>query len=361
MNRNSFLGVLAPASAGVFFWLLLVTLALPATPARAEKAVVTVPATMQPVAVPASVAAEAEGLALLRAAGEAWRTGNFRGRLVYVRGNRMDSMQVVHAVFDGVEHERISHLDDSATEIIRRGNDTVSVHSDRRMTQFEVAGAAGVFHPFAVPGIDIGRVYSVQRRGATRVAGRSAELLDIVPRDANRHGYRLCLDSVTRLPVRYEVLSRNGRTLESVEFLDIETGISVPREMFDAPGGGRSASVTRVADAPMPAVVPSWLPEGFRVTGSRAHQAGAQEPVSAVTYSDGLAAFSFFVERATAAAKPMGQQVGPTVVVSGVLDAAQAGRFLVTLVGELPAGTAVKIVESARLSAAKAKPAGAAP
>lgn len=352
MKQAGFLGVSAPAHAGAIF---LLALACACSPAYAVQ-----PASgTQPAILPQTAAAEAEALALLRSASEAWRNGNFRGRLVYVRGNRMDSMQVVHAVFDGIEHERISHLDDSATEIIRRGDDTVSVHSDRRMTQFEVAGAAGAFHPFAAAGADIGRVYSVQRREATRVAGRSADLLEIIPRDSNRYGYRLWLDGMSRLPVRYEVVSRNGKALESVEFLDIETGISVPRELFDAPGGGRAASVTRVADAPMPAVVPSWLPDGFRVTGSRSHQAGAKAPVAAVTYSDGLAAFSFFVESATAAATPMGHQVGPTVMVSGVLDAAASGRFLVTLVGEVPAGTAVKIVESARLSAGKKGPAAA--
>src|SRR3989338_3868415 len=74
---------------------------------------------------PAPVAANADtaaaGLDLLRQVSDAWRTGNFRGRFVYVRGNRMDSMQVVHAVFDGVEYERLSHLDNTAAEIIRRG------------------------------------------------------------------------------------------------------------------------------------------------------------------------------------------------------------------------------------------------
>jgi sigma-E factor negative regulatory protein RseB len=341
MIRTCVLGVMAPAIAGVFFALALAT-----------SLSVAAPAATAPVA-----SADNSGLAMLREASEAWRTGNFRGRLIYVRGNRADSMQVVHAVFDGVEHERVSRLDGTSTEIIRRGNDTVSVHSDARMTQFDTAGAAGSFRPFPALDADLGKVYSVQRREPSRVAGLTAEFLEILPRDSNRYGYRVWLDTASRLPVRYAVMARNGRALESVEFVDIETGIVVPREMFDAPGGGRTATVTRVADAPMPDVVPAWLPDGFHVTGSRMHQGDAgRPPVSAVTYTDGIAAFSFFIEPATAAATPMGRQVGATVVVSGVLDAGTAGRFLVTLVGELPAGTAVKIVESARLAKAAAVP-----
>lgn len=335
MNSVRVLGLVAPALAGVFF--ALGVLLLPAQPAHAVPAVTS--------------AAGAGGLELLRLASDAWRTGNFRGRLMYVHGNRVDSMQVLHAVFDGVEYERISHLDDAATEVIRRGDDTVSVHSGKRMTQFDAAGSAGSFRPFAAIDAELGKVYSVQRKDLSRVAGRTADFLEIVPRDAHRYGYRVWLDTLSHLPLRYEILGRNGKALESVEFVDIETGVAIPREMFDAPGGGRTATITRAQEAPMPAVVPAWLPEGFRVTGSRQHQGeGQQKPVSAVTYSDGIAAFSFFVEQATAEAKPMGRQVGPTVVVSGVLQASVSGRYLVTLVGELPPGTAVKIVESARLA-----------
>jgi len=328
-------GVSTPAIAGVFF--LCCALCSPAFSAPPM----------------ATGTAEAGGIALLQQASDAWRTGNFRGRIVYVRGNRVESMQVVHAVFDGIEHERISHLDETATEIIRRGDETICIHPDARMTQLDAAGSSGPFRTFAALDAGIDKVYAVQRKAASRVAGRTADYLELVPRDAHRYGYRVWLDMASRLPLRYEVVSRQGRALESVEFVDLETGISIPRDLFLPPtaaAAARTLTITRVAEAPLPDVVPSWLPEGFRVTGSRLHQDGQKSPVSAVTYSDGVAAFSFFVEAATTAAQPVGRQFGPTVVVSGVLDAGKGKRFLVTLVGELPAGTAVKIVESTRLS-----------
>ncbi|MFZ5723993.1 MAG: MucB/RseB C-terminal domain-containing protein [Pseudomonadota bacterium] len=305
----------------------------------------------------------AAGLELLQQAGEAWRAGNFRGRFVYVRGNRMDSMQVVHAVFDGVEHERLSHLDNTATEIIRRGDEIVCIHPDSRMTRLDRAGAAGPFRAFSGLDGSVDRYYAVRRAGQSRVAGRSAEFVDVGPRDVHRYGYRLWVDSETRLPLRYEVVSRKGRALESVEFVDVETGIAVPRDLFVAPVGGvRALTLLRSTEAPMPSVAPSWLPPGFRVTGSQTQRLGDGADAvesSSVTYSDGLAAFSFFVEKAAVDARPLGRQIGPTVAVSGVLDAGSAGRFRVTLVGEVPAGTAVKVVESARFHARPAAKAAA--
>lgn len=304
----------------------------------------------QPAVAPAA-GNSAAGLELLRQVSDAWRNGNFRGRFIYVRGNRMDSMQVVHAVIDGIEYERLSHLDDTAAEIIRRGEETICVHPDARLTRLDAAGAAGPFRAFASLDEGIGRVYAVNRAGQSRVAGRTADFVEVGPRDAHRYGHRLWIDRDNRLPLRYEIVNRKGNTLESVEFIDIETGIQVPRAMFDAPAGPATRTVRRVktAQAPMPAVTPSWLPPGFRVTGSQTQQSEEDASVAtAVTYSDGLAAFSFFVEPAQVDARPMGRQLGPMVAVSGVLDAGPAGRYQVTLVGEVPAATAVKIVESAR-------------
>ncbi|MFP5382874.1 MAG: MucB/RseB C-terminal domain-containing protein [Gammaproteobacteria bacterium] len=291
------------------------------------------------------------GMELLRQVSEAYRQQTFRGRLVYVRGNRMDSMQLVHATFDGVEHERLSHLDNSSAEVIRRGQEIIYIHPDARMTRLGTTGGGAPFRQFATLDEGIPQVYELVNAGESRVAGRTADLLKIRPRDRHRYGYRLWVDREHRLPLRYEIVNRKGVPLESVEFVELEAGIRVPEELFRSPPAreGKALAETDNEEAAVPAVKPSWLPPGFRVTGSELQRFGEQaEPVTAVTYSDGLAAFSFFVEKATAGARPAGRQIGPTMVVSGVLDAAGAGRYVVTLVGELPAGTAVRIIESVR-------------
>lgn len=300
---------------------------------------------------PVPALAADDGMSLLRQASEAYRTEQFRGRLVYARGNRTDTMQLVHASFDGVEHERLSHLDNSSAEIIRRGNEVTCVHPDARVTRLGAAGAGVPFRPFVALDDGIPDVYAVSAAGQSRRAGRTVDLLQIVAADTHRYGYRLWIDRQTRLPLRYEIVNRRGQPLESAEFVELEIGIDVPRDLFAVPSrpDGRVLTITASAEAAMPPVAPSWLPPGFRVTGSELQRFGNDPtPVSAVTYSDGLAAFSFFVEPAAPNARPMGRQIGPTIAVSGILDAGASGRFLVTLVGELPARTAVRIVEGAR-------------
>jgi sigma-E factor negative regulatory protein RseB len=302
-------------------------------------------------ALPGLAPAAEPGLALLQAVSEAYRSENFRGRFIYVRGNRMDSMQVVRARIEGVEYERLSHLDDTAAEVFRRGDDVVCIHPDARVTRLDSAGRAGPFRQFAAISAAIAEHYTVSAPEAARVAGRSADLVSVAPRDAHRLGYRFWIDRETKLLLRYEVLGRRGKVLEAVGFIELETGITAPRELFEPPAGSE-ANVTRVQPAGETAVVPvtpSWLPPGFHLQATETQQpAGDGPPVTALRYSDGLSSITVFVEPAGADARPVSRQVGPTVMVGGVLDSGEPGRFLVTLVGEVPPQTAVKIVGSTR-------------
>lgn len=296
--------------------------------------------------------AEDAGLALLQSVSEAYRRENFRGHFIYVRGNRMDTMQVVRARIDGVEYERLSHLDDTATEVFRRGDEVVCVHPDARVTRLDAAGRAGPFSQFTRIDAAVAEHYTVSVPAPARVAGRSAQQMEVLPRDGHRLGYRFWIDRATGLLLRYEVLGRRGRVLEAVGFVSLETGIAVPRALFDPPAGAGD-NITRLQPATAATVVPvapRWLPPGFHLQATEIQRLARQdEPVTALRYSDGLSSFTFFIETAgNTTVRPGSRQVGPTIAVSGVLESGDTGRFLVTLVGEVPPQTAVKIVGSAR-------------
>ncbi|MNV70028.1 Sigma factor AlgU regulatory protein MucB precursor [compost metagenome] len=99
-----------------------------------------------------------------------------------------------------------------------------------------------------------------------------------------------------------------------------------------------------------------WLPPGFELTASGAHkdpQTKAQ--VSSLMYDDGLARFSVFLEPLNGAAvTDTRTQLGPTVAVSRRLTTPK-GEIMVTVVGEIPIGTAERIALSMRTDAATVK------
>ncbi|MBP8203878.1 MAG: MucB/RseB C-terminal domain-containing protein, partial [Pseudomonas sp.] len=87
-----------------------------------------------------------------------------------------------------------------------------------------------------------------------------------------------------------------------------------------------------------------WLPPGFNLLAAR-EQA---EPASTVVltwlmFGDGLARFSVFIEPLQGeSVVNTRSQLGPTAVVSKRMPTA-AGEFMVTVVGEIPPGTAERV------------------
>ena len=70
------------------------------------------------------------------------------------------------------------------------------------------------------------------------------------------------------------------------------------------------------------------------------------EPVAYLLYGDGLARFSIFLEPLQgAAAEDARSQFGPTAVVSRRMSTAE-GDVMVTVVGEIPLGTAERVALS---------------
>ncbi len=88
------------------------------------------------------------------------------------------------------------------------------------------------------------------------------------------------------------------------------------------------------------------MPAGCTSVDKDWRQGGSdREPVAAQGYSDGLAAFTVFVEAVGGSTVEEGvSRVGPTVAVSRRLTA-PSGAYLVTLVGEVPQNTAERVIE----------------
>jgi sigma-E factor negative regulatory protein RseB len=77
----------------------------------------------------------------------------------------------------------------------------------------------------------------------------------------------------------------------------------------------------------------------------------SDEPVACQVYGDGLARFSVFMEPLRGASvEDVRTQLGPTVAVSRRLKTAD-GDVMVTVVGEIPPGTAERVALSMRAAA----------
>ena len=93
-----------------------------------------------------------------------------------------------------------------------------------------------------------------------------------------------------------------------------------------------------------------WLPQGFTLSSSHTRRTmGEDKLVNTLMFSDGLAAFSVFIEdMPPAGAADMVSRNGATVAVTHLTEGPNAGPHLITLVGELPTATAERIAQSIR-------------
>ena len=302
---------------------------------------------------------------------KAIQTESYQGRSIFHNGNRMMSLKVMHGMIDGEPWDRVVHLSGEPAEVLRKGDkisclhpeSTVELSAEKNKLQ---AAKIPLLNAFNDGKLAIPDRYQLRMGREGRVAGRAVQLINIIPVDRARYGYQLGLDKSTGLLLKTVMLNQKGKALEVFEFVDIAIGESLSKEDF-APGKGVKWLETADSglskegrdgnesnDARDSAVSPAvqkigwaakWLPQGFNLAENSIRNIDGVN-VNTQVYSDGLAAFTIFMEKLDRVENIEGsKQRGATVALSRRL-AKPNDHFLVTVVGEVPMETAMQVAAS---------------
>jgi len=271
---------------------------------------------------------------------------DYQGVLVFGGSHAWQTLSVSHMVVEGIEYEKIVHLTGEPREIVRVGHETTCTHPGDHAVRSHSASVGGLADTIRDNISQIQRHYNLNVTGKNRVAGRAAVSIDVISKDAYRYDHRLWLDEETGLLLRSDLLGKHQHVLERYQFAHIEIGKRLPFSEFDASGRGHriaphlESSMTHNAQSDL-AWQPQWVPAGFSQTA----RDQKNQRISAM-YTDGLAAFSVFVESAIGEPMPdMNNRWGAISAV--VVNQSHAGQlYRITLVGELPLSTARKIAHS---------------
>ena len=287
--------------------------------------------------------------------GHAEQTQSFNGTFVYERNGSFSTHNIWHRVQDGKVRERLLQLDGSAQEVVRVDGHTQCVSG----TLIAGLGESSKSAARALDPQKLKNWYELAVIGKSRVAGRPAVIVALTPRDQHRYGFELHLDKETGLPLKSLLLNDKGQLLERFQFTQLNTS-DVPSDS-DLQAGADCKVIATDGDKVSAANVAQawhsdWLPPGFELVSSSAHKdPQTKTQVSSLMYDDGLARFSVFLEPLNGAAvTDTRTQLGPTVAVSRRLTTPQ-GEIMVTVVGEIPIGTAERIALSMRTDATAAK------
>lgn len=292
---------------------------------------------------------EAQGW--LQRLGQAEQQQSFQGTFVYERNGSFSTHNIWHRVQGGEVRERLFQLDGSAQEVVRVDGRTQCVSG----TLMAGLGDAPDSAARALDPQKLKNWYDLAVIGKSRVAGRQAVIVSVTPRDQHRYGFELHLDRETGLPLKSLLLNDKGQLLERFQFTRLDTE-DVPEDA-ELQAGADCKPVSLDSDKASAIKTAQtwhsdWLPPGFELTSSSARKDPQTKIlVNSLLYDDGLARFSVFLEPLNGATvTDTRTQLGPTVAVSRRLTTPE-GEMMVTVVGEIPIGTAERIALSMRSDA----------
>ncbi len=261
---------------------------------------------------------------------------SYQGVFTYRHGNSMQTLRISHSVDNQHESASLSSLDGEAGSVRRTQHPLDCIHPGHKLVRISSG--------FQTDDCGLARNYRLQLGKQARVAGRTAQTIQVLPRDMYRYGYRMALDTETGLLLRSQTLAQDGRILEHFQFADLQIGA--------VEQAGTEVKVVHEASHPGPAVEAtfsrsggpwqvSWVPAGFTRTDAAAPLQKDK------TFTDGLAVFSVYLERLEQEIQPgegRARQGGTTAYTRGMRLGGQP--VLVTVVGEVPVSTARMVADS---------------
>jgi sigma-E factor negative regulatory protein RseB len=299
-----------------------------------------------------SLAAEDAWL-LLQKTAYAARELNYQGVFVYQNGKQTRSVQVTHMNQNGQEMARNVVLDNGAQagqprEVYSQGNNVVIVRPKNQKVVMEKRRGQNLF-PAMLP-TDLRAIeasYNAQLGALEMVAGREAQIIELIPNDAFRYSYKIWADTEFGLLLKMTLLDSKKQTLEQIQFNQIsmlnsqdanwfqpKIDVTKSYEMEDTTAASPTDSSWIVAE----------LPAGYTKVEHRAIVVpGKSAPVDQMIFSDGIASVSLFIEPLSRGMRPkMGHMlIGSTNICANVIDGYQ-----VTVVGEVPEATVMQIAKA---------------
>jgi len=331
-----------------------------------------------------------ELLDVLKRMSEVDEKQSYQGVFILRKSDKLSTLRVTHGVDEKGVWESLETLNGEPRKVVRRNNRVISIFPSRELVTIRQSEDKESLHRRLPENIDqLEQFYSIRRLADDRIANHHALVVDLVPKDSFRYGYRYWLDKNTGMLLRCDLVSNDETIIEQMMFTSLNYLTEAPAEKIDLQKFEKFKQQIIVDDALAGSAVSEshgWvidqLPKGFmlirsnmrysqpvilnNVAESEANEDNVSEntlstipvvtaqpiPLSSQTqpdllhlvYSDGLASVSVFIKKSfTAESHFEGvSSMGVINAFGNVVD-----DYFVTAVGVVPVNTVQIIAQSA--------------
>lgn len=299
---------------------------------------------------PSAFAEEPSAKALLHQMNEASQHLNYELSYILIKKSSIEPLLYRHAVSNEKQLAHLVYLSGPVREVIRRGNEVSYIEPGTEPFTIESGNMVAPVIPMLNNDIDIlNEYYDFVKVGRAREAGTTTQVLRVVPKDGLRYSYVLWVDENTNLPLRADLLDRDGEILEQYRTISYV----VNDKIAEAMAGLNNAQLPKVLSLPDGAVGESdwrvsWIPDGFEAKElNRYSMATTNKMVESQMFSDGLFSFSVYIsDRDEHSLKGQLVRQGRRTLHSLV-----NGDNEISVVGDIPPATAQRIAQSVKFAA----------
>ncbi|MCZ2720828.1 MucB/RseB C-terminal domain-containing protein [Marinomonas sp. 15G1-11] len=285
------------------------------------------------------------GLARLSSMVQSFSILSYQGVFVRSQGEDMNSMKIRHGIIGESEYESLIDLDGDKIEVIRVDNSVICVYPDISFANTATPVSAPLRQFKELNGERLLEGYSFKlSKKKELIAGREAEKLSLIPKDAYRFGHEFWLDAENNFLLKHDTLGAQGKVLDRVQFTDISFSPALKKSDFVPRLGTYSRHLVEVK----PKMTDNkwhfeWLPDGFAPVWRDARI--LNERTAMLLLSDGITSISVFVEPTTEVKPYSVMEMGSTTV-GEVSRSLQTDILRLTIVGEVPEQTVEKMLMS---------------
>lgn len=286
---------------------------------------------------------------------------NYQGTFILRKSDELSTLRVTHGSDDQGTWESLEALNGEPRKVVRRNNKVVSVFPNRELVTIRTNANKQPLHWQLPENIDqLERSYSISQRADDRIANHPTLVVDLIPNDKLRYGYRYWIDKNTGMLLRCDLVAEDDTVVEQMMFTSLDYLSQTPPPPFDLKQFQYyeqqlldEPEINVEHTAPLRWVI-NELPEGFMLTQSTmrysqlssahdADQKKRQLDLLHLVYSDGLASVSVFIEKNQGAAKHLQGALS-----MGAVNAFgnPVGDYFVTVVGEVPVKTVQSMAQS---------------